>query len=415
MSAVEHDADGRAISASSSDGFDVPALLAALASAAAVFVSVWWKSTHMLLPEAYTMAGYSDVAALFGARSFGQGIPWVDQPLEYPPGIGLVAWGIGVPSQSATQFLVATGVLLAACAAVATWLLAREVGWRRPTALMAGPIVMMAAAVNWDLLTVALATGGLVAHRRGRDLAAGILLGLGVATKLWPALLLLLVVPAAWRLRGLPNATRTALGAAGAWLLLNVPVMLASWEGWRLFLDLNQERVADWDSLWYLVVTPLGWDPSVPVLNAWVAVLTLVTVVVLLVMTVRSFPAVRWHEAGLALVAAFLLVGKVWSPQFTLWLLPLLALAWPGWRIVAALTVFDVGVHVTRFRHLAGYVGDGLEGAWPVWPFTTAVLLRDAMVLLAVWAWWRSRSGTGAATTSSGGSAPDPGSHHAVQ
>ncbi len=382
------------------------AWLAALAAMVAVALSVWWKATHLGLPGAYTRIGYSDIAALYGARGLQAGIPWVEAPLEYPPGIGLVAWGVASVTNTSREFLVVTGVLLALAGGAATWLLVREVGWSRPVALLAGPIVVVAAAVNWDLLPVALATGGLIAHRHARDATAGALLGVGMATKLWPALLLLVVVPAAWRLRGVPAAARTAVAAVVAWLALNLPVMVASFDGWRVFLDVNRERPADWDSLWRLVGTRLGFDPPVPTLNLWVAVATTVGVAAVLWLTVRRLPAERWHEASLPLVAVFLLAGKVWSPQFTLWLLPLLVLAWPGWTWVAALAVTDVAVHLTRFHYLANFVGDGLPGAWPEWPFLVAVLARDLVVVLAVAAWWRratrAQDGRAGAAASSG-------------
>ncbi len=362
---------------------------AALAAAVAVALSVWWKFTHLDLPAAYTRAGYSDIAALFSARGLDAGVPWVDSPLEYPPGIGLLAWGAAGIANTPRSFLVVTGMLLAVAAAVAAAVLAREVGWPRPVALLAGPIVIMAAAVNWDLVTVALAVLGLVAHRHGRDRTTGVLLGLGIATKLWPALLLLAIVPAAWRLRGRRAAGATATGAVAAWLALNLPIMLLSFDGWRLFLDVNRERVADWDSLWRLLGLRVGFEPAVPTLNLLVAILTLAGVGAVLAATIRRLPAARWHEAGFALVAVFLLVGKVWSPQFTLWLLPLVVLAWPGWALVVALTVTDVAVHVTRFSWLATFVDGGLPGAWPEWPFLVAVLLRDAVVVAIAVAWWR--------------------------
>jgi hypothetical protein len=53
------------------------------------------------------------------------------------------------------------------------------------------------------------------------------------------------------------------------------------------------------------------------------------------------------------LVAWFLLTNKVWSPQFDLWLIPLLVLTarrmWP----VAAFAVTDVMVYFTEFWWLA--------------------------------------------------------------
>ncbi|MBW3567005.1 MAG: FtsX-like permease family protein, partial [Proteobacteria bacterium] len=93
------------------------------------------------------------------------------------------------------------GLLAAALAVVAAsvsgWLLATEVGARRALVVAAAPTLLVSGAVNWDLPSLALATAGLVAHRRGHDGWTGVWLGLGTAAKLWPGLALVALVPAA--------------------------------------------------------------------------------------------------------------------------------------------------------------------------------------------------------------------------
>jgi uncharacterized membrane protein len=41
------------------------------------------------------------------------------------------------------------------------------------------------------------------------------------------------------------------------------------------------------------------------------------------------------------MVAAFLLVNKVWSPQYSLWLVPLAVLAIPQWKPILAWMIVD--------------------------------------------------------------------------
>ena len=60
------------------------------------------------------------------------------------------------------------------------------------------PLVAVHAFTNFDTLTVALATGALLALRRDRPVWAGVLLGIGGAAKLYPLLLLLPVLLVGW-------------------------------------------------------------------------------------------------------------------------------------------------------------------------------------------------------------------------
>ena len=77
-------------------------------------------------------------------------------------------------------------------------------------------------------------------------------------------------------------------------------------------------------------------------------------------------------------VAAFLLVNKVWSPQYSLWLVPLAVLALPRWRLLLAWMVVDALVWVPRMFY---YVGPPREGLPPDW-FLGAVVARDAIVVV---------------------------------
>ena len=76
-------------------------------------------------------------------------------------------------------------------------------------------------------------------------------------------------------------------------------------------------------------------------------------------------------------MAAFLLTNKVWSPQFSLWLVPLAVLALPHRRILLAWMTIDALVWVPRMLFLYGEQNRGLSEQW----FTATVLLRDIAVV----------------------------------
>jgi uncharacterized membrane protein len=71
-------------------------------------------------------------------------------------------------------------------------------------------------------------------------------------------------------------------------------------------------------------------------------------------------------------------VNKVWSPQYSLWLVPLAALAVPRWKPVLAWMTVDALLWAPRMAYYLGPAHKGL----PIEPFLGAVLIRDAAVLL---------------------------------
>ena len=81
------------------------------------------------------------------------------------------------------------------------------------------------------------------------------------------------------------------------------------------------------------------------------------------------------------MIAAFLLTNKVWSPQYSLWLLPLAVLALPRWRPLLLWQASEAVVWVLLMLSFAGVANKGLS----IYPFINAALLRDAMVLILVY------------------------------
>jgi hypothetical protein len=157
-------------------------------------------------------------------------------------------------------------------------------------------------------------------------------------------------------------------------------------------LEADQVEMIDWDSLWYLVCerttgetctnTRLVNLASVGLFVAWVAV-----VWVLRARREPGFP--RW-TLGFPILVLFLLTNKVYSPQFSLWLLPWFALAFPrlGWFAVFELA--DVAVFVTRFSWFGRYLGiDGGVAGLPVGAFELAVAIRALILLACVIGWVR--------------------------
>lgn len=249
-------------------------------------------------------------------------------------------WGLpGMTKEVNTYFLV-TAVLLFGVGLAAVWFLAGARPGRPWDAMgfVLAPALLASALVNWDLLAVLFTAAALWAWARDRPLLAGAMVGLGTATKLYPLFLLgAFLVDVIRREQGPGRRTRadvaslTLLGAAGAWVAVNAPAVVSGIEDWKVFWTFNSDRGADLGSLW-LVADQLGMTTTPGLINAVSGLVFAAACAAILLLGLRAPRRPQVAQLAFLIVVAFLLVNKVYSPQYVLWLLPLAALARPNWR-----------------------------------------------------------------------------------
>lgn len=291
---------------------------------------------------------YSDIVHLYWGRGIADGIvPYVGDPsetgdevVEYPVLTGVTMWALSWPvpddwlaTDRGRLYFDINAIAIALLAALTVWATAKLAGPRPwDAALVAvAPGMILAATINWDMWAVALMALAMLAWARRHPTAAGVLLGLAAAYKFYPLLVLgplLIVCLRAGKLRyfGL-----TLLGTAVTWLVVNVPFMVANFDGWARFYRLSQERGADFGSVW-LVLQGLGVDLPVGRLNIWGTVVFAALCLAIGMLGLLAPRRPRLAQLVFLTVAAFLLTNKVYSPQYVLWLIPLVALARPRWR-----------------------------------------------------------------------------------
>lgn len=350
----------------------------------------------------YRALCYSDIVPLYGTEQLGGGrLPYLDAceaggPScdEYPVltmySMRIAAWA----ADDIASFFYANAFLLAVAAVVATVALYLLVG-ERALYLAAAPTLVLYAFVNWDLVAVALATAGLLAFFNRRDVAAGALLGLGAAAKLYPGLLLLPLVLERIREREPDAGIRLAWTAVGAWAVVNLPFAIGGTGGWLEFFRLSSSRPSDWDSLWAIACNRVSGGlacANTGLVNLASALVFLGAATLVWRAKARRQPDFSRWTLAFPLLVAFLLSNKVYSPQFSLWLLPLFALALPRLRLFALFSAAEVAVFVTRFAWF-GRLSEDVSGwvdAVPIGAFQLAVVARDLVLVACLAAWVRS-------------------------
>ena len=380
-----------------------------------------WQDDH----GRYAAMCYSDLPYLYTGRGFAE-LTWPysdDQQvrdrfevMEYPVGISYWAWGTawvthwlngspdldqryenpvdkvaGWPSVQREMriFVIVNAVGFALLALLSTWLLA-GVDRRRPwdaAAFALSPALALTGLVNWDMLAVALVAGALWAWSRDRPVLTGVLVGLGTATKLYPLFLLGGVLVICLRHRRLRDFGVVVAAAVAAWVVVDLPALLTGPTEWKVFWTFNSARGADLGSLWLVVEQALDTSSSsfafdVHTINVWSWVLfgLWCAGVAALGLTAPATP--RLAQLGLLVVAGFLVVNKVYSPQYVLWLLPLAVLARPRWRDLLVWQAGEVLYFAAVWWYLGGFLAPAAGGdAGFYW---AAVLVRVAAELYLV-------------------------------
>lgn len=251
---------------------------------------------------------------------------------------------------------------------------------RRPWDAMlvaASPSFALAAMINWDVLALGLVAAFLWAWARRKPVAAGIFIGLGVATKLYPLFFLGPLLVLCLRERQLGSWVKTAAAAAVTWLVIDLPVYLWSPDAFTWFWRFNSSRGPDFGSLWLVFGNYGHWaSPHTVNVTTWLVFGAACLGIGALGLWAPRRP--RLVQLLFLVVVAFLVVNKVYSPQYVIWLLPLAALARPRWRDLLVwqacetLYFFAVWMHIADF-----FVAPGAKD----WVYALAVVVRIASEL----------------------------------
>jgi Glycosyltransferase family 87 len=368
---------------------------------ALLVLAVGWAATLWLAPWSDERVNDLFVYRVFADPLLEGELPYRDVFLEYPP---LAAPAIALPGLAGTgeEFFRAafagwTLVLAAAVVLLCGALAARTGGDRRRALLAAALMPLLCGALvrtHFDLAPVALLLGALLLLVRGRPRSGMAALGLAAMIKGFP----IVAAPVALAWLASRAGSRTTLQATAALLAaLAIPVAAAvalSPSGALDAVEYHLDRPVQLESLpasGLLLLDALGAGEAESVqshrsdglehaaADPLVLICLLLMVGAVAVVAVRARGGERELVLGcLAAVAAFAALGKVLSPQYVLWLIPLgaLALAWRQHALAGAVAAVAVLTQVgfpARYSDLVARE-----------PFPVAVVAVRNLVLLGV-------------------------------
>lgn len=334
-------------------------------------------------PDVYVHMCYSDLSALYGARGISND-QWpytsAENSVEYPVVTGVVMWLTGKLIKDPNgyrQYFDINALFLALLMIVASllvWRLRPEFAALFPLA----PAVIGSLYINWDLWAVVPALLSLYLFAIHKRTLSAIALGIAIATKFFPVVLLIGFLLSLWQRKKWLQLWSYLGITSLSWAAINIPVALQNFDGWWRFFKLNIERGNDLGSLWYAL--SLLKQPTINI--SWLTGLLYLFAVISIVMFYRYVADPQRENENLwtvsfLLVAAFVTMSRVYSPQYIIWLTPLAVIAITRKEERTAFWIWQGGealYHLAIWQYLATFTG--ARFGMPASIYALAIILR---------------------------------------
>ena len=320
------------------------------------------ESKNWATPDQYVHACYSDLPSLFGDRELNKH-KWAyvgtEKAVEYPVITGLVMYATAVitpmNSHSATNYFLINAFLIALLFVFIVVLIA-HIKPKYWYLLLTAPAMIASLYINWDLWAITSMLISIYWFDKEKYKWSAIALGISISTKFMPIFLLLPIFLILWRKNKIREIAQYSGIVIASWLAINLPVALTTPQGWWRFYELNLSRGADWGSPW-LAFSMLGLHLGNLNYLTILALLAGLTIITLIFFEFSITPTLA--QMSFILLAVVMIVSKVYSPQYVLWLTPL-AILGLNKKSVHAFWIWQGGeiiYHVAIWQHLATVTG----------------------------------------------------------
>ena len=336
------------------------------------------RSNGFNSPDNYIHACYTDIAALYSERALDLNtFPYLSEvnSMEYPPVTGLIAWAFSfiTPNSSHVTFF-DLNVLFLILMFFISALILKQLAPKYLYLFLASPAVIASLFINWDLIAVASALLTVYFFEKKKYEESAIALGVSIATKFFPIVMLLPIAIIFYRRKQIKQLSRYLFTTTILWLAINLPIAILYFDGWWRFFKLNIDRGADFGSIWYglslLNINISNLDLIYPLLS--IALFIALAIYLFKLDKIPNLVQVTFFA-----LVIFTTFGKVYSPQYVLWLTPFAVIAITNskqqisfwfWQIT------EIIYHLAIWQYLALYAG--AKYGLPDGGYVIATLLR---------------------------------------
>ncbi len=246
-------------------------------------------------------------------------LPYLEVTIEYPLITGFfiyLAWFFG---KSLLGYAILSYVLLTLFAIIAAMTLYKLCGILNAAKnrlwmfFVFAPSMIVFNIFNWDIIAVMFMVLAIYSYYRNKFIWASLFLALGFNAKLFPVLLLpIMLLKTGWK-----NKIKISLTFVITCIFLNIYFMIKNFSVWKSTYIFHSLRQPNIDSVW--VLTGLNTQT--------INILSLALFLLFFALLVYNHKKYDTIKMGFLAVLLFLIVNKIFSPQYMLWLLPFFVLS----------------------------------------------------------------------------------------
>lgn len=243
------------------------------------------------------------------------------------------------------------------------------------------PACFMALNLNWDMWAVLPMVASIYYFEKEKRTTSAILLGVAIAAKFFPLVLLLPIGIYFLKEKQLKTGLKYLAIVVATWLAFNLPVMVVSFDGWKYFYTFSFNRGLGDGSI-YSVIGKVGLGQVYS--NPLYYVLNIALFGALIIFLLKSKVNFSLAKTAFFTMFCFTYFGKQYSMQYVLWLAPLAVLAisalpkkcimpatylfgaWQGIELIFRLTYFQnwiTNLSASRGTPVQNPISDHLYGS----------------------------------------------------